>query len=94
MVADQEEKEKMSQAPVLGSGGTPTATVGSVGLGGTPAAWGLSSVSTFGARYTPPLPDLSTTHSVEALVEGSAMSLLREGACLFCYFGVRSPQSC
>ncbi|PPQ80805.1 hypothetical protein CVT25_001930 [Psilocybe cyanescens] len=73
MVADQ---EKAAQAPVLGA----TPTVGSIGLGGTPAAWGLSSVSTFGARYSPPLPDLSTTHSVEALVEGSAMSLLREGS--------------
>ncbi|KAH9486956.1 Beta-1,3-galactosyltransferase pvg3 [Psilocybe cubensis] len=81
MLAAQEEKETLAQAPVQGNGGsTPTATVASVGLGGTPAAWGLSSVSTFGARYTPPLPDLSTTHSVEALVEGSAMSLLREGS--------------
>jgi hypothetical protein len=49
-------------------GGTPT-----------PSAWAYSSVSTFGVRYTPPLPDLSTTHSVEALVEGSDMSMIREG---------------
>jgi len=31
-------------------------------------------------RYTPPLPDLSTRHSVEALVEGSEMSTLHEGS--------------
>jgi hypothetical protein len=39
-----------------------------------------SSVSTFGVRYDPPLPDLSSAHGVEALVEGSKMSMLREGA--------------
>jgi len=41
-----------------------------------------SSVSTFGVRYNPPLPasDLSPAHGVEALVEGSKMSMLREGA--------------
>lgn len=67
------ELEKAAQAPL---GATPASVLGS----GTPAAWGHSSVSTFHARYTPPVPDLSTTHSVEALVEGSDMSLLREGA--------------
>lgn len=46
----------------------------------TPSAWSQSSVSTFGVRYTPPLPSLSTRHSVEALVEGSEMSLLQEGS--------------
>lgn len=45
----------------------------------TPPEWAYSTVSTFGVRYTPPLPDLSTTYSVEALVEGSDMSLIREG---------------
>ncbi|KAG5639224.1 hypothetical protein H0H81_005298 [Sphagnurus paluster] len=46
----------------------------------TPAAWAYSSVSTFGVRYVPPLPDLSIKHSVEALVEGSDMSMIREGS--------------
>ncbi|KAF8898771.1 hypothetical protein BD779DRAFT_1485462 [Infundibulicybe gibba] len=42
-------------------------------------SWATSSVSTFGVRYSPPLPDLSTSHSIEALVEGSDMSTIREG---------------
>ncbi|KAG6890425.1 hypothetical protein C0995_008779 [Termitomyces sp. Mi166 len=46
----------------------------------TPAAWAYSTVSTFGVRYVPPLPDLSIRHSVEALVEGSDMSMIREGS--------------
>ncbi|KAF8974057.1 hypothetical protein BDZ97DRAFT_1912490 [Flammula alnicola] len=71
MIADL---ERSAQVPL---GATPTsAAIG----GGAPAAWGHSSVSTFGVRYAPPLPDLSPTHSVEALVEGSDMSLLREGS--------------
>ncbi|KDR84965.1 hypothetical protein GALMADRAFT_233482 [Galerina marginata CBS 339.88] len=70
------ELESAKQTPVLGA--TPTSAV--VGGGATPAAWGHSSVSTFGVRYTPPLPELSMTHSVEALVEGTDMSLLREGS--------------
>ncbi|KAF8213074.1 hypothetical protein K438DRAFT_1706645 [Mycena galopus ATCC 62051] len=49
-------------------GGTPT-----------PSDWAYSSVSTFGVRYVPPIPDLTITQSVEALVEGSEMSTLREG---------------
>lgn len=57
-------------------------SVGSVN-GRTPSAWAHSSVSTFGVRYDPPLPDLSPSHSVEALVEGSEMSMLREGAFQF-----------
>lgn len=55
----------------------PPTAVG--GISPTPSAWAYSSVSTFGVRYAPPLPDLTTTHSVEALVEGSDMSMLREG---------------
>jgi hypothetical protein len=47
----------------------------------TPASWAHSSVSTFGVRYINP-PSLSPAQSVEALVEGSRMSLLREGKCL------------
>ena len=45
----------------------------------TPSAWAYSTVSTFGVRYVPPLPDLSPRHSIEALVEGSDMSTIREG---------------
>lgn len=61
-----------------------TPTVTPVGVQGpTSSAWAHSSVSTFGARYNPPLPKLSPAHSVEALVEGSAMSMLREGAFMF-----------
>jgi len=68
------ELERWTQSMTAGG-----ALPGPVGLAGTPLSWGLSSVSTFGVRYTPPLPDLSPIHSVEALVEGSDMSLLREG---------------
>ncbi|KAJ3758671.1 glycosyltransferase family 31 protein [Lentinula raphanica] len=45
--------------------------------GRTPASWAHSSVSTFHVRYTPPVSDLSPLESVEALVEGSEMSLIR-----------------
>ncbi|CAK5280525.1 unnamed protein product, partial [Mycena citricolor] len=49
--------------------------------GGTPSPsdWSYSSVSKFGVRYEPPIPDLTISQSVEALVEGSEMSTLREG---------------
>ncbi|KAF9270192.1 hypothetical protein L218DRAFT_939227 [Marasmius fiardii PR-910] len=47
-------------------------------LGPTPASWAHSSVSTFHVRYSPPLPDLDIPQSIEALVEGSDMSKLRE----------------
>jgi hypothetical protein len=69
------ELERMAQA-----NSSPTSTVALIG-GSTPASWSHSSVSTFGVRYTPPVPDLSPSHSIEALVEGSDMSLLREGPC-------------
>ncbi|KAJ6604626.1 glycosyltransferase family 31 protein [Mycena vulgaris] len=54
----------------------------SLTLGGTPTPsdWAYSSVSTFGVRYVPPIPDLTIPQSVEALVEGSEMSTLREGS--------------
>ncbi|KAJ7487575.1 glycosyltransferase family 31 protein [Mycena galericulata] len=54
----------------------------SLTVGGTPAPsdWAYSSVSTFGVRYAPPIPDLTVPQSVEALVEGSEMSTLREGS--------------
>ncbi|KAF8198976.1 glycosyltransferase family 31 protein [Pholiota molesta] len=68
------ELERMAQA-----NSSPTSTVALIG-GSTPASWSHSSVSTFGVRYTPPVPDLSPSHSIEALVEGSDMSLLREGS--------------
>jgi len=42
-------------------------------------SWSYSSVSTFGLRYTPPLPNLTTAETAEALVEGSEMSLVRPG---------------
>ncbi len=45
-----------------------------------PERWARSTVSTFGTRYVPPYPGLSLEHSVEGLVEGSQMSLVREGA--------------
>ena len=45
----------------------------------TPSSWAQSSVSTFGVRYVPPVPELSAAYSVEALVEGSEMSSLGEG---------------
>lgn len=47
--------------------------------GSTPTTWAYSSVSTFGVRYNPPLADLTTRQSIEALVEGSDMSKLKEG---------------
>ncbi|KAG7099183.1 hypothetical protein E1B28_001052 [Marasmius oreades] len=47
-------------------------------LGPTPASWAHSSVSTFHVRYSPPLSDLDLPQSIEALVEGSDMSKLRE----------------
>ncbi|KAJ3512058.1 hypothetical protein NLJ89_g3749 [Agrocybe chaxingu] len=75
---EEHERTKKAQETLGGSGGVTSPT--SVGAGGTPAAWAHSSVSTFGVRYTPPLPDLSSTQSVEALVEGSDMSQIREGA--------------
>lgn len=46
---------------------------------GAPAEWARSSVSTFGTRYTLPLPNLTIPQSIEALVEGSDMSRLYEG---------------
>jgi hypothetical protein len=48
----------------------------------TPSLWAYSSVSTWGVRYSPPLPDMKLSHSVEALVEGSEMSTIREGSAM------------
>ncbi|TFK30418.1 hypothetical protein FA15DRAFT_580231 [Coprinopsis marcescibilis] len=52
----------------------------------SPYAWAHSSVSTFGVRYAPPLPNLTVKQSIEALVEGSELSLLHEG-------GTTTPES-
>lgn len=41
-----------------------------------------STVSSFGSPYSPPAPNLTPLQSVEALVEGSAMSLLRDNVAL------------
>lgn len=46
----------------------------------TPSSWAHSSVSTFGVRYQQPVQDMTLAKSVEALVEGSDMSRLREGS--------------
>lgn len=78
------EVERSSQSTSAGG----AALTGPVGHAGTPLSWGHSSVSTFGVRYTPPLPDLSPIHSIEAFVEGSDMSLLREGTSFFSPFGL------
>ncbi|KAI0308230.1 hypothetical protein B0F90DRAFT_1681188 [Multifurca ochricompacta] len=61
---------------------------------GAPTEWARSSVSTFGTRYTPPLPDLTIPQSIEALVEGSDMSDLYEGtsSCLYFPRGVWSAE--
>ena len=67
--------EKMASS----GGSEPTVTAEG---GPSPLAWAHSSVSTFGVRYNPPLPDLSPAHGAEALVEGSEMSMLREGTLL------------
>jgi len=69
---------------VTSSGGTAPAVTAISNGGSIPSAWAHSSVSTFGVRYQPPLLDLSPAHSIEALVEGSDMSMMREGACSIC----------
>ncbi|KAF8807379.1 hypothetical protein BYT27DRAFT_7189471 [Phlegmacium glaucopus] len=71
--------EKSTKA-ILNGGAAPAVTaLGSLG-GPTPSAWAHSSVSTFGVRYQPPLLDLSPAYSIEALVEGSDMSMIQEGS--------------
>ncbi|KAF5375279.1 hypothetical protein D9758_000306 [Tetrapyrgos nigripes] len=44
----------------------------------TPSSWAHSSVSAFHVRYSPPVDGLDISQSMEALVEGSQMSLLRD----------------
>ncbi|KAI0322630.1 hypothetical protein OF83DRAFT_1254585 [Amylostereum chailletii] len=58
-----------------------------------PTQWSYSTVETFGTRYSPPLPDLTPAQSIEALVEGSEMSLLHEGSILTWSF-ISSRRTC
>jgi hypothetical protein len=46
--------------------------------GGTPPNWVLSSVSTFQVRYTPPVQGFALNHSIEALIEGTEMSKMKQ----------------
>ncbi|KAI0275088.1 hypothetical protein BC834DRAFT_850978 [Gloeopeniophorella convolvens] len=68
--------------PPLRSAQAASASVqgGMGGDWGAPMEWARSTVSTFGTRYSLPLPDLTVPQSVEALVEGSDMSALHEGS--------------
>ncbi|KAI0778237.1 hypothetical protein BD413DRAFT_464972 [Trametes elegans] len=47
-----------------------------------PEKWSHSTVSKFGSRYSPPVSDLSLAYSVEALVEGSDMSMVHDDGSL------------
>ncbi len=47
----------------------------------TPEKWTHSTVSKWHVRYSPPVSDLSLDYSVEALVEGSDMSMVHDGMC-------------
>jgi len=87
---DPERQHYLDDADGSGNGWdqVPGGTDVSVRLG-TPLAWAHSSVSTFGVRYSPPIQDMPLWHSVEALVEGSDMSMLREG--LLRSISVRPP---
>ncbi|THH19729.1 hypothetical protein EW146_g1480 [Bondarzewia mesenterica] len=66
------------------TGNSPSVLVAPTGGSGNnapiPPAWSRSTVSSFGRRYSAPLSNLTILQSVEALVEGSDMSLLNEGA--------------
>ena len=62
--------EDVLDAPTLATGGNQLST---------PPSWARSTVSTFGVRYAPPLPNLTAEQVVEAMVEGSEMSTLKEG---------------
>ena len=44
------------------------------------SSWAHSSVTTFGTRYSPPIANLTLNYSVEALIEGSGMSLLTQNS--------------
>ena len=66
------------------------ATLGSVAstpfgpYGVSPTSWSRSTVSSFGVPYAAPMADLTIGQSIEALVEGSELSRLREGDNVHC----------
>jgi len=66
--------------PNQGNHPTPSAQNRNDGDWAAPTEWAQSSVSTFGTRYSLPLPNLTIPQSIEALVEGSDMSKLHEGS--------------
>lgn len=75
--------EKWTSAAALGSSGhslNSNNAASALTTPSTPSEWSHSTVSKFGVRYVPPIADLSSRHSVEALVEGSEMSTLRDGS--------------
>ncbi|KAI0669851.1 hypothetical protein C8Q78DRAFT_1139100 [Trametes maxima] len=47
-----------------------------------PEKWSHSTVSKFGSRYSPPSSDLTLEYSVEALIEGSDMSMVHDDGSL------------
>ncbi|EIN13776.1 hypothetical protein PUNSTDRAFT_129444 [Punctularia strigosozonata HHB-11173 SS5] len=65
-----------SAQDILGSPWVPAIAVNAP----TPPQWAHSSVSTFGVRYNEPVWNLTTAQSVEAMVEGSSMSMLQNGS--------------
>lgn len=73
-------EEQHQPAPTSTSASGSEASSSSVNSIPIPSAWSKSSVSLFGSRYSPPIAELTWKQSVEALVEGSDMSRLFEGA--------------
>ena len=76
IMADLDRWNKAKSA-ALTTQGDPDGYVRVFGTHATiPPSWVRSTVTTFHVRYTPPVPDLSLNHSVEALIEGTEMSQL------------------
>ncbi|KAI0076076.1 hypothetical protein K474DRAFT_1307155 [Panus rudis PR-1116 ss-1] len=72
--------EHLAREDTIATAQGTTTTITPFGpYGRAPATWARSTVSTFGMRYSLPMLDLTTAQSIEALVEGSEMSRLREG---------------
>ncbi|OSD03388.1 glycosyltransferase family 31 protein [Trametes coccinea BRFM310] len=71
-LAQQVAKETSSTAPAVPPGQNVPA----------PEKWSHSTVSKFGSRYSPPTGDLNLDYSVEALVEGSDMSMIHDDGSL------------
>lgn len=73
----------LGSVPTLFGDPSPSTPTAAAPVGGddsaSPTSWAYSSVSTFGVRYDPPLSNLTTLQGIEALVEGSDMSMLKEG---------------